>query len=179
MIASDFKKEKRFGQEKEKHLHGYCKGASPAPYLPIVIYVCFMEYKKWERRMPVCLECGDKIRYGRKDKKFCCDDCRNRHYNAKLKQGRTYRRKVLALLDRNYELLDDILKSGRDSADFTCLMTLGFNPDAVTFCHHSRRHDIYGCFDITYKMSEWRIYSISKIQNVSLPLQADDETKHQ
>ena len=127
--------------------------------------------------MPVCLECGDKIRYGRKDKKFCCDDCRNRHYNAKLKQGRTYRRKVLALLDRNYELLDDILKSGRDSADFTCLMTLGFNPDAVTFCHHSRRHDIYGCFDITYKMSEWRIYSISKIQNVSLPLRPSEQFK--
>ena len=116
-----------------------------------------MEYKMRERHIPVCLECGDKIKYGRTDKKFCCDDCRNRHYNAKLKQGRTYRRRVLALLDRNYELLDEVLKSGRDSADFTYLMTLGFNPDAVTFCHHSRRHEIYGCFDIIYKMSETRI----------------------
>jgi hypothetical protein len=86
---------------------------------------------------------------------------------------------VLALLDRNYELLDEVLKAGRDAADFTYLMTLGFNPDAVTFCHHSRRHEIYGCFDITYKMSETRIYSISKIQNVSLPLHPDPETKHQ
>lgn len=141
-------------------------------------YTGDMEYKKRERCLPLCLECGDKIRYGRTDKKFCSDDCRNRHYNSKLKQGRTYRRRILAMLDRNYELLEEILRSGLESADFTYLMTMGFNPDTVTFCHHSRRHDIYACFDITYKMSETRIYSISKIQNVSLPLQPDD-TKHQ
>ena len=132
-----------------------------------------------ERQLPVCLECGDTIRYGRTDKKFCCDDCRNRHYNTKLKLGRTYRRRVLSMLDRNYELLDEVIRTGRTSADFTHLMTLGFNPDVVTFCHHSRRRDVYACFDITYKMSGDRIYSISKIQNVSLPLQPDQDTKHQ
>ena len=138
-----------------------------------------MEEKKRERCIPSCLECGDKIKYGRTDKKFCSDDCRNRHYNSKLRMGRTYRRRTLAMLDKNYELLEEILKSGQDSADFTYLTTMGFNPDAVTFCHHSRRHDIYACFDITYKMSERRIYSISKIQNVSLPLHPENEAKHQ
>ena len=76
-----------------------------------------MDYKKWQRNIPVCLECGDKIRYGRTDKKFCCDECRNRHYNSKLKEGRAYRRKVLAILQKNYDLLDELLKSGVDSAD--------------------------------------------------------------
>ena len=138
-----------------------------------------MDYKRWERNMPVCLECGDKIRYGRIDKKFCCDDCRNRHYNSKLKEGRAYRRKVLSLLQRNYELLEELLKTGVDSADFADLVTLGFTPDAVTFYHRSRRHDDFACFDIKYKMSESRIYSISKIQNVSLPLHPDKGMKHQ
>lgn len=139
-----------------------------------------MDYnKKRERSIPVCLECGDKIKYGRTDKKFCCDDCRNRHYNGKLKEARAYRRKVLSLLERNYELLDELLKKGIDSADFVNLVTLGFTPDAVTFYHRSRRHDEFACFDIKYKMSESRIYSISKIQNVYLPLQADEVLKHQ
>ena len=138
-----------------------------------------MEYKMMERSTDVCLECGDKIRYGRTDKKFCCDDCRNRHYNTKLKSGRMYRRRVLSMLNKNYELLDEVLRAGKDSADYTYMLTLGFNPDTVTFCHHSRRHDVYACFDITYKMSGERIYSISKIQNVSLPLHPDDLTKLQ
>ena len=138
-----------------------------------------MEYKKWERVIPVCLECGDKIKYGRTDKKFCSDDCRNRHFNNKLKEGRAYRRKVLTLLQKNYELLDELIKSGIDSADFADLVTLGFTPDAVTFYHRSRRHDDFACFDIKYKMSESRIYSISKIQNVSLPLHSEKKAKHQ
>ncbi len=138
-----------------------------------------MEYKKWERVIPVCLECGDKIKYGRTDKKFCSDDCRNRHFNNKLKEGRAYRRKVLTLLQKNYDLLDELIKSGIDSADFADLVTLGFTPDAVTFYHRSRRHDDFACFDIKYKMSESRIYSISKIQNVSLPLHSEKKAKHQ
>ena len=138
-----------------------------------------MEYKKWERVIPVCLECGDKIKYGRTDKKFCSDDCRNRHFNNKLKEGRAYRRKVLTLLQKNYDLLDKLIKSGIESADFADLVTLGFTPDAVTFYHRSRRHDDFACFDIKYKMSESRIYSISKIQNVSLPLHSEKKAKHQ
>ena len=139
-----------------------------------------MDYKKFDRKIPVCLECGDKIRYGRTDKKFCCDDCKNRHYNSRLKAGRAYRRRVLAMLDRNYKLLDALLKSGADSADFAYLTTVGFRPDAVTFYHRSRRHDDFACFDIRYKMSESKVYSISKIQNVSLSLQAvDEDPKHQ
>ena len=138
-----------------------------------------MDYKRWERSIPVCLECGDKIKYGRTDKKFCSDDCRNRHHNEKQKESRAYRRKVLAILAKNYDLLDALIKMGVDSADFANLVTLGFTPDVVTFCHRSRRHDDYACFDIKYKMSESRIYSISKIQNVSLPLHSEKKAKHQ
>ena len=60
-----------------------------------------MEYVKRERKLPVCLECGDKIRYGRSDKKFCCEDCKTRHYNNLAKGSRAYRRRVISRLARN------------------------------------------------------------------------------
>ena len=88
-----------------------------------------MDYKRWERSIPVCLECGDKIKYGRTDKKFCSDDCRNRHHNEKQKESRAYRRKVLAILAKNYDLLDALIKMGVDSADFANLVT------AVVYLH--------------------------------------------
>ena len=71
--------------------------------------------KNIERHMPKCLECGDQIRYGRTDKKFCCDECKNRHYNNLAKGSRTFRRKVLSMLSGNYDVLNEILRSGASS----------------------------------------------------------------
>lgn len=135
-----------------------------------------MDYvNKMERRTSTCLECGDQIRYGRTDKKFCCDDCRNRHYNNLAKGSRTYRRKVLAMLSRNYDVLNEILRSGANSVDLLDAVTMGFVPGIMTSCRKSGRHDEFCCFDIRYIMTRTRIYSISKIQNVSLPLQTVTE----
>lgn len=131
-----------------------------------------MDYvNKMGRHTPACLECGDQIRYGRTDKKFCCDDCRNRHYNNLAKGSRTFRRKVLAMLSRNYEVLNELLRSGTTSVDMLDAVTMGFAPGIMTSCRKSGRHDEFCCFDIRYIMTRTRIYSISKIQNVSLPLQ--------
>ena len=135
-----------------------------------------MEYKKREKHMPVCLECGDKIRYGRTDKKYCCEDCRNKHSNRVAKESRAYRRKVMARLSKNYAILDQLVKSGVSWVELTDLITAGFIPDAVTGFHKNRfKSDEYLCFDIKYRMSDSRVYSISKIRNVSLNLQFDME----
>jgi hypothetical protein len=133
-----------------------------------------MEYVKRERKLPVCLECGDKIRYGRSDKKFCCEDCKTRHYNNLAKGSRAYRRRVISRLSRNYQVLERILRSGESSAEIMDMIAAGFSPDSVTGYHKSRsRSDEYWCFDIKYRMSESRVHSISKIQNVSLTLSPD------
>ena len=132
-----------------------------------------MEYERKEKKMPVCLECGDKIRYGRIDKKFCCEECKTRHYNNLARGSRAYRRKVMTNLTRNYQILEQLIKSGEVSAELTDLISAGFNPDAVTGFHKNRfKSDEYWCFDIKYKMTDSRIYSMSKIQNVSLHLQS-------
>ena len=135
-----------------------------------------MEYGKREKRMPVCLECGDKIRYGRTDKKFCCEDCKNKHYNRLAKVGRAYRRKIMNRLTRNYQILEQLIKDGVESVDLTDIVSAGFTPETVTGFHKNRcKSDKYWCFDIKYSMSDSRVYSISKIRNVSLNLHPDME----
>ena len=124
-----------------------------------------MVYKKHERNIPVCLECGDRIRYGRADKKFCCDDCRTQHYNERTKKSRAFKRRIISVLSRNYDLLDALIRADVDSVDLMSLTTMGFVPSIVTSFRKCGKHDEYGCFDIRYIMTGTRIYSISKIQN--------------
>ena len=137
------------------------------------------DYKSYIRHMPVCLECGDRIKYGRTDKKFCCEECKTRHYNKKVKDGRAFRRKVLRQLDRNYAILDSLLHAGMTSADIMDLISMGFAPGFVTSCKRLRSRMEYTCFDIKYVMTPSRISSISKIQNVSVPLQVSTEINKQ
>ncbi len=138
-----------------------------------------MEYKKYIRRMPLCLECGNQIRYGRTDKKFCCEDCKNKHHNAQAKAGRSYRNKVIAILNRNYEVLEQMLREGIDSADLVDLASLGFAPGIVTSYRHIGKHDVFTCYDIKYIMTKSRIYSLMKIKNLSVNLQIGMELKDQ
>ena len=124
---------------------------------------CVMEYKILERRMPVCLECGDKIRYGRADKKFCCEGCRIKYNNDQVRSGRTYRRRILGALDRNYEILESLIKADVDSVELIDLEGLGFSPGLMTsYCKLCKR-DEYSCFDIKYIMTPTRVYGIKKI----------------
>jgi hypothetical protein len=121
-----------------------------------------MEYKRHERTTPQCLECGEKIRYGRVDKKFCCDDCKVKHNNRLAKKGRAYKRRVLSQLSRNHEILEEVLRAGRESVELSEIEMVGFVPSVVTSVSRGRKYVEYACFDIRYVMTETRIYSISK-----------------
>lgn len=124
-----------------------------------------MDYGKRMRKMPTCLECGDKIRYGRTDKKFCCEDCRTKYNNNIQKETRAYRRRVLSMLARNYEILCGLIVTGLDSADLQDLELKGFYPGIVTSYRRIGKHDVFCCFDIKYIMTSSRIYSVMKIKN--------------
>lgn len=125
-----------------------------------------MEYKKYERHMPRCLECGDQIRYGRTDKKFCCERCKSKFHNAQMKSTKAYRTKINSILGRNYDLLDEIVKSGHDSVQLIDIMARGFVPGVVTSYHRVGKHDVFNCYDIKYIMTGTRLFSIVKIQNL-------------
>ena len=130
-----------------------------------------MDYdKKRERKTPRCLQCGQSISYGRKDKKYCCEECKNRHNNSLVRMSRAAKRRILAILDKNYDILDQLVRAGIDAAWISDLAALGFNPGYSTFYRKTGRREYYHCFDISYVMTPNRIYCITKIQNLSLTL---------
>ena len=136
-----------------------------------------MDYlKRTPRSATRCLECGDKISYGRTDKKFCSDECKNRHHYHKCRSERFVKRKTISMLEKNYEILEEYVKAGVDSVLLSEVLILGFNPAYLTSLIRSKHHDIYACFDITYVMTPSRLCTISKIQNLSLNLQAGSDT---
>lgn len=141
--------------------------------------VISMEYKNIVRKIPVCLECGDKIKYGRTDKKFCCEECRNKHHNREASEARAFKRKILRLLDRNYEILESLLRSGSTGASMPELLSRGFSPQIVTSFSRTRKRCECCCFDIKYRLTPGRISFISKIQNVSVTLQDGMEMNDQ
>ena len=129
-----------------------------------------------EEESPRCLECGDEIVYGRKDKKFCSDDCRNRHHNHHHRSCRQYKRMVTVILDRNYEILDELVRSGIEAIWVADAIALGFNPAYVTSYRKHGTRSMCHCYDICYVTTDNRMTSISKIQNLSLPLQATTDS---
>ncbi|MBO8485520.1 MAG: hypothetical protein IAB78_03745 [Bacteroidetes bacterium] len=126
-----------------------------------------MNYKtEGEHRPATCLECGDEIHYGRTDRKFCCESCKNRYNNRKARDGRATRLKVMNALNKNHDILERMLKLGLASMDLLELKHLGFDPDYVTSYRKSRRHDEFCCFDIRYVLTPTRICSVSRIQSL-------------
>ena len=139
-----------------------------------------MDYgKNVKRNGSRCLECGCDISYGRSDRKFCSDRCKDHHHNQKTSASRNAKRRVLSMLNRNYEILDKLVKSGVDAIWISDLLATGFNPYFATSVIRRHGRDEYSCFDIHYIMTPHRISSISKIQNLSLNLQAGSEKEDQ
>jgi hypothetical protein len=138
-----------------------------------------VEYKKYIRKMSVCLECGGQIRYGRTDKKFCCEDCKTRHHNNHARAIRSFKTKVISIINRNYDILDALVREGADSVDLVDLITMGFVPGMATSYKRSGKHDVFTCYDIKYIMTGNRVYSIMKIHNLSVNLQVGTEMKDQ
>jgi len=113
-----------------------------------------------------CLECGDRIRYGREDKKFCSDECRNRFHYKRNKEAILARRRAERSIEKNYGILDGILKEGVSEIDVSEIVALGFRPEYVTYFKKNRRFIELACFDIRYRMSELRIFGIERMDTM-------------
>lgn len=100
-----------------------------------------------------CLECGKTV-YGRPDKKFCSDECKNSWHNEEKRHDRATRRRAIAAIDRNYDILRQLLSYGATGAPLEDLTRLGFNPEAVTAVKtKTNGHPAYCCYDVQYRMS--------------------------
>lgn len=122
-----------------------------------------MEYKTREEGAEgTCLECGN-VLYGRTDKKFCDESCRNRYHTRRHAESTRMKRRVIAALDGNYRILTEVLSSGKDSAELSELEAAGFKPGVISGHTKYRGHDEYRCYEIRYVRTPTRIMGIRKI----------------
>lgn len=113
----------------------------------------------------VCLQCGKEIE-GRKGKKFCSIECKNRYNNSMTSGIRKFKSIVLDSLSMNYSILDSLIKNGITSIELEGLCSMGFNPEVMTGssrdkCGHSERK----CYDIIYCQSNVKLFNIRRIIN--------------
>lgn len=80
------------------------------------------------------------------------------------------KKKVMAILERNYDILDMLVRHEVKAVWLSELIEQGFNPGYSTFYRKTGRKDRYHCFDISYFMTPNRVSCITKIQNLSLTL---------
>lgn len=113
---------------------------------------------------PVCLECGDEIVYGRKGKKFCSEECKNSWHNRRHHDARTVRLRILGILDRNYSVLEKLLRLDIRSISLGDLAQMGYNKEFVTSYHKVGGHDEYRIFDIKYCCSSSRVFHIERVE---------------
>ncbi len=110
-----------------------------------------------------CLECGAPLgTFGRADRKFCSPACKNLWHNNKASGYRVFRQRIISLLDRNHMILNGLIKRGIRSIDKHDIMTLGFSPYHATSVTRNRLHLRYFCFDISYCISDSRVWGIEK-----------------
>lgn len=112
--------------------------------------------------MEKCLNCGTPL-YGRPDKKYCSDKCKNSYHYGMVAEREKFQRKILAQIHRNYEILDAVLSAGKDSIERDFAEEKGFRCTCITGIHKKRnRSDEYSLFDIRYKISPDSIYGIRR-----------------
>ena len=114
-----------------------------------------------------CLECGA-IFYGRANRKFCCDACKNKYHNRHFQDIRNRKLRVRSVLEKNYKILSGLLHENRLSVDFAELSLLGYNPEFVTTFHKTAGRTQCSCYDIMFMISAERIYNIHRSEPMDL-----------
>ncbi len=114
-----------------------------------------------------CLRCGSPV-YGRPDKKFCSDECKNSYHYKKTGRIRRYRDRVIAELDRNYSILNSLLSLGITHVPVAELERAGFNFGYSTGCRkNSKGHDEFSCFDIRYCRTATKVFGIEQSKDLN------------
>lgn len=98
----------------------------------------------------ICLECGTRL-YGRVDKKFCNDQCRN-VYNNKLNRDETsYMRKVNRSMRKNRRILKELNPKGKAKVKKKSLESRGFEFKYFTNVYKTKEGKVYYfCYEYGY-----------------------------
>ncbi|MEX0274472.1 MAG: hypothetical protein AB3N16_08845 [Flavobacteriaceae bacterium] len=90
-----------------------------------------------------CLECGKEV-YGRSDKKFCTDHCRNTYNNKLNKVSNNLIRNINNRLRKNYRILESFpLKQGKTKTTRMKLINKGFDFEHITNLYTTKKGTVY------------------------------------
>ena len=121
-----------------------------------------------------CLECGDPLVYGRANRKFCSEACKNRYHNRRKSiSWERYKQKVIRTLERNHGILSALMAAGLKSVDVIDLAQMGFNFNYITSYRRNGRRHRFCCFDIRYDIYGDRVVDIEDTGAVPKSNEAD------
>ncbi len=107
-----------------------------------------------------CLECGEKI-FGRVDKKFCSDQCRNSYNNRLNSDSNSYIKNVNNLLRKNRRVLLELNPKGKSKTTKKKLEQKGFNFQYFTSIYTTKAGVIYYfCYEQGYLPLENDYYAL-------------------
>jgi len=113
-----------------------------------------------------CLQCGKDIVYGRADRKFCSNDCKNQYHNRRRYPLREeLESSILHTIDNNHAILDRLYKMGVTTIDLVTLSHLGFDARFITSFNRIGRKNVFTIFDLQYEMTPSRIKKLICLSN--------------
>jgi predicted nucleic acid-binding Zn ribbon protein len=112
-----------------------------------------------------CPECGDPV-YGRIDKKFCSDQCRNAFNNKQMGYSNDYIRKVNGILRKNRKILEELNPNGKSKIHIQQLKKKGFDFEFHTNIYTTKSGHIYHfCYEHGYLHLENDFLALVKREN--------------
>lgn len=97
-----------------------------------------------------CLECDTEF-FGRRDKKFCCDQCRNNYNNRLNSDASNFVRNINNTLRKNRRILAELNPTGKTKLHRDKLLSKGFNFSYFTNIYTTKAGKVYHfCYDQGY-----------------------------
>lgn len=98
----------------------------------------------------ICLECGTEL-FGRVDKKYCSDYCRNAYHNKQNKDETNFVNKLNRILRKNRRILKNLTPEGKAIVSKMMLEKEGFIFKYYTHVYKTKEGKVYYfCYEHGY-----------------------------
>lgn len=110
-----------------------------------------------------CPVCGDVVK-GRRDKRFCSDQCRANFNNERKRETEGYIQTINSILRKNRSILKSINPQGKSTVKIEYLRIQGFDFRYFTTYYKTPRNNVYFfCYEFGYlKLDEEKVLVINR-----------------
>jgi hypothetical protein len=109
----------------------------------------------------ICPECGDTYE-GRRDKKFCCDQCRTSYFNRINSDQNKYMRDINNILRKNRRILAQALQQQTQLVRGISLLEEGFRFNYFTNEQHNEKGNVMRfCYEYGYSRVDEDTYILT------------------